>query len=167
MVESHITVPRRFISANHDDDVTVRWGNWAEWAKLDETPEEYARQGKRQFALSYYGKDDPKEDCFFSFATAKLSNLVWDVGGEPGMRFCKFRLGMPREDSMATDGEIYYRTFERGFVAVNPSEEESASANIDSGDVADLFSGDTLVARNGRVSVKLGPGTGRVYLSRR
>ncbi len=163
MVESHITVPRRFISAEDDDDVTVRWGRWEDWLRLAEIPEKYAKQGKRQLALSYYGKDDPKEYAFFSFATAKLSNLIWDVGGESGMRFCKFRLGEPMDAAMQVDGSAYYRRYERGFVVVNPSDLPT-STSVESSKVIDYFTGDALPASKDHVSVSLAPKSGRVYL---
>jgi len=164
MVESHITVPRRFISADHDDDVTVRWGRWDDWLKLARIPEKYEKQGKRQLALSYYGKDDPKEDSFFSFATAKLSNLIWDSGGEPALRFCKFTLGAPIDAEMRIENGIFIRRFERGFVAVNPSK-KPASTQIESGKVTDVFSGTTKAPVRGRLKIGLKPETGRVYLS--
>ncbi len=163
MVESHITVPRRFISADHDDDVTVRWGRWDDWLRLDQIPDEFEKQGKRQLALSYYGKDDPKEDSFFSFATAKLSNLIWDYGGEPALRFCKFTLGAPTDSRMHSENGIFIRRFERGFVAVNPSNKPASTA-IASGKVTDVFSGTTRVPVRGRLKIGLKPETGRVYL---
>lgn len=165
MVESHITVPRRFISAEHDDDVTVRWGDHANWLKLAQIPERFEKQGKRQLALSYYGKDDPVEDAFYSFATAKLSNLIWDVGGPPGMRFCKFKLGMPLDDEMRKENKLLYRRYQNGFVAVNPSDRR-ASASVESGSVVDYFSGNTVAAKSGKTAVELGPQSGRVYLNK-
>ncbi len=163
MVESHVTVPRRYISKDDNDDVTVRWGEWDQWVKLGQMPEVYEARGKRQLALGYYGKDDPKEDAFFSFATAKLSNLIWDVGGEPGLRFCSFRLGAPLEES-ETEGSVHYRRYEGGLVAVNPSDVR-CSASVKTGNLLDRFSGEVLAASGGSVRVELGPGTGRVYTS--
>ena len=163
MLESHITVPRRYISAENDDDITVRWGNWDQWLKLAEMPESWVERGKRQLALGYYGGDDPVDDAFFSFATAKLSNLIWDVGGEPGMRFCRFRLGSPVDPGMVVKEGMYIRRYEEGFVAVNPSD-RLISSSVEYDGVLDHYSGSRIGAVDGGVELEIPPRSGRVYL---
>jgi hypothetical protein len=163
MLESHITVPRKYISPDHDDEVTIRWGNWNQWLDLAVTPEKYIEQGKRQLALAYYGKDDPRDDAFFSFATAKLSNLIWDSGGEPGRRFCKFRLGLPIDASMKEENGIFSRRYERGFVAVNPGT-GVRSSSVESDSVVDYYSGKSISSKGGMVSITIPPESGRIFL---
>ena len=76
---------------------------------------------------STYGNSNILEDAFFCYASARLSGLCWNGGGNlplyapPAAVFYRIQLGKPLTGILQENG-IYYRIFLRGLVAVNPTE---------------------------------------------
>ncbi len=133
---------------------------------------------RRMFVLSYPWNRD---EAFFCYATAKLCNLPWaanlgisdpthsQFGGHFGTypEVVNLRLGAPTivgQYGGEKFGEVYLRSYERGFVVVNPTRQEQTLVlppdmrrNFRDVFANEEMSGDV-------VTLVLTPESGRVYL---
>src|SRR5262249_9093309 len=105
---------------------TERWFDWEKnWHAQGAKLAPLLRAGKQIQALSYVGHTPYgiREDAFFCYATARLAGFVWCAGlpiSNPDTAILyQIRLGPPQGPEQQDHG-VYYRLFERGFVAVNP-----------------------------------------------
>jgi len=115
---------------------TERWFDWHDhWHKSGVELQPFVKAGKQIQCLSYLGHTPygAREDAFFCYATARLAGMVWN-GGRPlsdpeTAILYQIRLGKPLAEEQEENG-VYYRVFERGFVAVNPSKEAKAEITL-------------------------------------
>ena len=166
MVESYMLVPKMFTSPTSNSSVTVTWQTYADWAREAVIPEHYIELGRRLIALPYAGRSVKKADLFFAFAAAKLDNMIWmGHNVRSSGRFCTFRLGRPT-DVKRKRGAVQWRTCERGLVALNPSGRAAATSVPTAWPaLKDVYSGKTVSADRGRLSVHLPAKSGRVFLA--
>jgi len=94
-----------------------------QWRKLTE-------QGHYIAALSYVASGTAyglKNDCFYTYAAARLSGFIWTGGAargdDPRSILYGVKLGAPLGWMFQRCG-VWVRLFERGFVALNPSGEK-------------------------------------------
>ncbi|MBI2301261.1 MAG: hypothetical protein HYU66_20325 [Armatimonadetes bacterium] len=113
-----------------------RWFDWqGHWHKQGVDLQPFLRAGKQIQCLSYLGSTPYgiREDAFFCYATARLAGMVWNGGvslANPDSAILyQIRLGKPLGDEQEEDG-VFYRVFERGFVAVNPNKEAAGTVTI-------------------------------------
>lgn len=133
---------------------------------------------RRTFVLSYPWNRD---EAFFCYATAKLSNLPWSAGlgiSDPthlhfGGHFGTYpelvnlRLGAPmvvNQYGGEKVGEVYMRHYERGFVVVNPTirEQKLVLPPGKRNKFRDVFNYKEY--SSDRITLILQPESGRVYL---
>jgi hypothetical protein len=115
---------------------TERWFDWLTgWHANGEKLQPFIQAGKQIQCLSYTGHTPfgVREDSFYCYASARLGGFVWN-GGQPLSNpdqaiFYQLRLGKPLAEEKQEDG-VFYRVFERGFVALNPSREENGQITI-------------------------------------
>lgn len=113
-----------------------RWFDWHDhWHRCGLELQPFVKAGKQIQCLSYLGHTPygVREDGFFCYASARLAGLVWN-GGTPISNpetaiLYQIRLGRPLTDERQENG-VYYRVFERGFVAVNPNKDAPAHITI-------------------------------------
>lgn len=141
-----------------------------DWARISRAADEwkaYIGSGKAILALSYVrgdGVEERKENAFYAYACAKLSGFLWARYPE----LDGVRMGMPKGDMRVEDG-VYYRLYEKGFVAVNPQADQK---NVDipaEGPypaVLDLYTSAVLEVKDAKLTIRLPAGGGRVYLAR-
>lgn len=144
----------------------VRWHSWdriLQWAK------EWGDGPDQIVALSYIGftPASPREDAFYCYACARLSGFLW---ADWYSKFDSYkdlfalRLGGPT-GKMQQQGPIYYRTFEKGIVAVNPG---SAPATLElpikgCGYMTDQFNGIRVKLTESTLRIEIPAASGRVY----
>ena len=112
-----------------------RMGDWKDWQKKGHDLQPYIRAGKAIQALSFLGFTPYgiRNDAYFSYASARLSGLVWN-GGTPVSNpevadIYRLRLGAPLTDEREENG-VYYRAFERGLVALNPDKNNARAFTV-------------------------------------
>jgi Hypothetical glycosyl hydrolase family 15 len=115
---------------------TDRWFDWrTHWHESGVKLQPFVRAGKQIQCLSYLGHTPygVREDGFFCYATARLAGLVWNGGlplSSPDTAILyQIRLGRPLGDEQEENG-VFFRAFERGFVAVNPDKEKPAQITV-------------------------------------
>ncbi len=113
-----------------------RWIDWhTHWHEQGVQLQPFVKAGKQIQCLSYLGHTPygVREDAFFCYASARLGGFVWNGGlplSNPDTAILyQVRLGQPLGDEQQENG-VFYRVFERGFVAVNPDQEQSAQITI-------------------------------------
>jgi hypothetical protein len=113
-----------------------RWFDWRDhWHKSSVDVQPFVKAGKQIQCLSYLGHTPYgiREDGFFCYASARLAGLVWNGGTalsnpETAILY-QIRLGKPLADEQEENG-VYYRVFERGFVAVNADKEKKGQITV-------------------------------------
>ena len=126
MMESYITT---WVSKE-------RWQDWLKfWHDQGVKLQPFMRAGKQIQALSYLGHTPYgiREDAFYCYASARLGGFVWNGGlslsnPETAILY-QIRLGRPLGDERLENG-VYYRVFERGFVALNPDRNKPAQITV-------------------------------------
>lgn len=129
--------------------------------------QEYAKKGKIVIALSYGESPEMYE---YSYAAVRLFDFYYWVSPPIIDRILDARvldldLGEPLGEHRV-NGSIYYRLYERGLVAVNPSDEE-ASAVIEvpnNWTTLRRIDGSIYRVEGGRLEISLGPEEGLVLL---
>jgi hypothetical protein len=169
MVESHVCVPEWLIRPDSKEKTAMRWGNFALWHRLDETPKQHRDVGKRIVCLPGFGGSklgDLREDAFYCYALGKTHNMIWNAHlGDPTEEFCRFKMGKPLEDECSFQDGIYYRVFEKGAVAVNPDTmERKTGLQVGVEKATDLFRGEPISCRSKVLDVTIPPEGGRIYL---
>lgn len=138
----------------------------------------HAMPPRRMFVLSYPWD---RNEAFFCYATAKLSNLPWAAGlgiSDPNHKkfgghfgtypeLINLRLGAPSDVSQyggEKNGEVYIRRYEAGFVVVNPTRQEQKLIFPLSKrkKYRDVFA--VKESSGNRITLLLPPESGRVYL---
>jgi len=138
--------------------------DWPRIRKAADDWRPYVDRGKAVLALSYVRGDNDeqhKENAFYAYACAKLSGFLWSH--YDGLN--EVRIGMPVGDIRLVGG-VHYRSYEKGFVAVNPGREaETVEIPVNAKEPAfvDVFTGKTLNAKNGRLEIVVPANAGRVY----
>lgn len=146
----------------------TRWHNWdriLQWAK------DWGGGPDQIVALSYIGftPNPPREDAFYCYACAKLSGFLWAdwySKFDDYKDLFSLRLGAP-QGRMHRQGPIYYRVFEHGVVAVNPSSEAASLSLPTPGHyaVVDQFTGKLVELDKSVLRVQIPPESGRVYVT--
>ena len=149
-----------------------RWGDWHEnWNSLDKKLPGVLEAGKQVCCLSYLGHTpySLKEDAFFCYASARLMGFIWTAGGDvlsgdDAEVLYRLRLGAPVGPE-ETQGEVRYRRFQYGLVAVNPTDHgQYLETKSPLSAVYDVYLGREIESREGRLHLGLPPQAGRVYL---
>lgn len=144
----------------------TRWHNWdriLRWAK------DWGDGPDQIVTLSYIGQTSytPREDAFYCYACARLSGFLWAdwySKFDDYKDLFSLRLGNPTT-KLQQHGQVYYRTFEHGIVAVNPGS-ETASLALPLKNVAfvnDQFSAKRVKLLGSTLKVDIPPASGRVY----
>ena len=107
----------------------LRSQTWEQVRPMAEQWRPMTEEGHYIAALSYVGLGTPfglKDDCFYTYAAARLSGFIWTGGAgsgqDPRAVLYAVRLGKPL-GWMYRKAGVWVREFERGFVALNPSGE--------------------------------------------
>jgi len=150
-----------------------RWFDWHDhWLAMGQAMQPHLAAGKSVVALSYLGHTPcgVKEDAYFCYASARLSGFIWAAGGDilndnPARKLCEIRLGKAQAPARQS-GEVYYRLFERGMVAVNPSAQAQTAAigEIPTARLFDLFEEKLLPPDPAAPKVTIPAKSGRVFL---
>ncbi|GEM_PF-4881047 len=163
MLESYVVAPGAQ-ERRHDWETIL---NWAQ--RFRDEP------GRNRFvaALSYIGSESPsdKEDCFYSYACAQLSNFKWTTMQATRTDFVRLLhrawLVVPRGEIESRDG-LWYRHYDRGTVIVNPDLEREAEAWLPLPPgvqrPVELYSGQRLPEKDGQALVRVPPASGRVIV---
>lgn len=153
---------------------TERWFDWHDhWFAMGEALRPHLAAGKGVIALSYLGHTpySIRDDSYFCYASARLSGLIWSAGGDilkdnPARRLYEIRLGRAQGPAQQS-GEVHYRVFERGFVAVNPTDKAEAlsiPSGVPSTGLYDLYEEKGLPVDRAAPTVAIPAQSGRVYL---
>ena len=120
---------------------------------------------------NFQGQAASKEEVFFSYACARLSGFLWSDYfslplNHPARALYKLRLGRLLGDLEEVDG-VYIRRFQRGIVAVNPSEETKPIQirGVQMPKWEDIYGGRAMEARRGSLYTEVPAHAGRVYCS--
>lgn len=151
-----------------------RWFDWHDhWFAMGEALQPHLAAGKCVIALSYLGHTPYgiKEDAYFCYASARLSGLIWSAGGDvlkdnPARRLYQIRLGKAQAPARQSS-EVYYRIFERGMVAVNPTREArrlSVAEGLPCAGLYDLFEDKDLPVAPAAAAIEIPAESGRVFL---
>jgi hypothetical protein len=153
-----------------------RWQDWpGHWHEQGVKLHPFVDAGKQVQALSYLGHTPygVREDAFFYYASARLAGFVWSGGSisDPQTAILyQTRLGPPLGGEQHADG-VYYRLFDRGFVALNPEKQKPAVLNLPAdvtcSHLVDLFAEGTKPLtdlQSGGRHVTIPPFSGRAYL---
>ncbi len=139
------------------------------WDRIRQAADEwkpYVDSGKAVLALSYIGgetREERKENAFYAYACAKLSGFLWAHYSDLN----EVRIGLPTDFIQVEDG-VHYRLYQKGFVAVNPTAQEKTvdiALDKEHSEFLDLYTGEVLRAKDGKLSVNIPADAGRVYLS--
>ena len=147
-------------------------GRWHSWEQVQAWAKAYEQErvnGRVVTALSYIdGQEHPKlDDAYYCYCCALWSGFVW-AGSSDGRVLYRAHLIQPRAERTQRDG-IYYRLYDNGIVAVNPSDQSRSTALplIDTmTEPVDLYSGMALPCNGGEFTVNVPPESGRVYIHR-
>jgi len=150
-----------------------RWFDWHDhWFAMGEAIQPQLAAGKCVIALSYLGHTPYgiKEDAYFCYASARLSGLIWAAGGDilkddPARKLYEIRLGKPQGPARQA-GEVYYRLFERGMVALNPTAQPQTMTlgSSPAASLYDLFDEKELRLDRAAPAVTVPAKSGRVFL---
>ena len=152
-----------------------RWGDWHKfWNQLDEKSAAALKEGKQICCLSYLGHTpySLKDDAFFCYASARLMNLIWTAGGnkladnEANVLY-RIRTGRPVSKKQAAANGIYFRIFQHGMVAVNPTNRDlslQVEHDFPTNGIWDVYNNDQIAQKGGRVRIPIPKQSGRVYV---
>jgi hypothetical protein len=152
-----------------------RWGDWHNrWSRLDERCSGPLKEGKQICCLSYLG-DTPyplKDDAFFCYATARLMNLIWNAGrdilaGNEASVLYRIKTGQPVSKKRVAANGIYFRLFQHGMVAVNPTNRDlglQVEHAFPTPYLWDVYNGNDIEQKGGRVRIAIPKQSGRVYI---
>ncbi|MBU7004995.1 MAG: hypothetical protein HXS50_05470, partial [Theionarchaea archaeon] len=150
-----------------------RWMDWHDqWNAMGKKVARWMERGKTVLALSYLGHThfSLKEDAYFCYCSARLSNFLWSAGGDvlsgdPAEVLYSIRLGDPvgpEEES----GGVHHRYFQRGLVVVNP-EKGASKIRIEGRSnqvIYDLYYEAKIGGPGEGLEVHVPGNSGRVYL---
>lgn len=148
--------------------------NWTREYDLAKRHMDETRTGRIITCLPYIdGKDRPaRDDAFYCFACCKLSGFTWASTTATSLSSLFLRtssmMGQPVSDFVEKDG-IHYRLYEKGLVAVNPSNRNReitlTTEKIPYNPVS-LYDGNWSERADGIVKLALPASSGRVYIGR-
>ncbi len=150
-----------------------RWFDWhSHWNAMGRKTRKHLDQGKAVLALSYLGhtKNPIKDDAYFCYCSARLSGFLWSAGGDvlkgdPAEVLYSIRLGEPLGPEEER-GDVHFRRFERGLVAVNP-EKTAGEVLLEAREgqrVIDVYEDRAVGDWGIQVLVSVPAESGRVYL---
>ena len=151
--------------------------NWAQLKGLAEKYAPYVRNGGGVIALSYFGETETtvKDDAFFSYAAARLSDFIWSdyqtLGGNPATVLYRASLGPSSTSLQAARPDVEYRWYRNGLIVINATDRE-ASATLAAPQqnvirsLADLYDGRDIPVAGGKVVLSVPAQSGRVYQAR-
>lgn len=153
---------------------TDRWGDWHKnWNGLDKK----VPAGKQICCLSYLGDDTKhsfKDDAFFCYASARLMNYIWGAGydiakvkDDRAVRtIAGLTVGQPTSPETVV-GDVHYRLFRYGLVAVNPTDAEKKlelPGGLPTSLLWDVYDEKEVAGDGDRITLTLPSQSGRVYL---
>jgi len=150
-----------------------RTHNWAAVLRAYDQWREFTDAGGSIAPLTYLpARELEKPHAFLAYACAKLCGFQqWTATGEERQdilrQLYRTDTGMPTGPP-ASDGAVYYRPYERALVAGNSAAEPRRVElpwHLDDPRVADLYSGRSLMARDGKLRVELPADSGRIYVT--
>lgn len=164
MVESFMVVPRFLVDPDSDARTTQLWQKWDAWRSATTLPPELAAT-KRQIVLPYFGTDDARDMAFLTYATAKLSNAIWETSYRTaGKEFIGLELGPPVDRSVLVQGGALVRRFALGAVAVNSTDQPTAvDIDLACSQAFDLHAAQRLRLSGQHIKAMLPPQSGRVW----
>ncbi len=139
--------------------------DWEEIYRVSLIAQEYAKRNKIVVALSYGGSKDAE---IYTFAVTRLFDFYYwyatpDLAKIIDAKVLRISLGDPLMEHAKIDG-IYYRLYEKGMVAVNPSSRHySIKIEVPWKELYDL-DGRRYVISKGLLKVDLPPETGLILL---
>lgn len=150
---------------------------WPEMRWVGETHAGAVSHGKLPILLPYIGGVDAasaREAALFGYAYARLYGLLWGdyftasevpAARDFAMQLYQTRIGQPVGDRLE-QGPVLYREFERGLAVLNPSEWPVTVTIPVPADAEynDLGHERALSAQDGRITLELAPGTGRILV---
>lgn len=151
--------------------------NWAQLKELAEKYAPYVKSGGGVIALSYFGETQTtvKDDAFFSYAAARLSDFIWSdyqtLHGDPATVLYRASLGSPSSRLQAANPNVEYRWYRNGLIVINATDRE-ASITLNAPQapafrsLADLYDGRDIPVAGGRVALSVPAQSGRVYEAR-
>lgn len=147
---------------------------WTELKQLAQKYAPYISRGGAVIALSYFGQTGTsvKDDAFFSYAAARLSDFVWSdyqtLGNDPATVLYRADLGVPVTALQTVAPNVEYRWHRQGLIVMNGSHQaaefslarpESRSANA----LHDLYTGTDIRSSAGKLRLTVPAQSGRVY----
>ncbi len=150
-----------------------RTHDWAAVLRAYEQWRDFTDAGGSIAPLTYLPAPELEhEHAFLAWACAKLCGFQqWTGTAEERQdilrQLYRTDTGMP-VGPLESDGPVYFRRYERAVVAGNSAAETVRAElpwELNDPRVADLYSGQLLVARDGRIRVELPPDSGRVYVT--
>ena len=151
--------------------------NWDQLKELRAKYAPYISSGGAVIALSYFGQTQTtvKDDAFFSYAAARLSDFIWSdyqtLGADPATVLYHADLGPPSAAPESAQPGVEYRWYRNGLIVLNATGREASVAlpvprpgAIRS--LADLYDGRELPAAGGKLALSIPAQSGRVYRAR-
>jgi len=162
-----------FVGDEGDLSVLRRREDWPGAARAYEKWRDFTEPGGSIAPLCYHPvREREKDHCFLSYACSKYAGFQqWS--GTARERQDILRLlhridtGRPVEMPIA-EGPVYFRQYERALVVGNSAAQETVAEvpwHLGDPHVVDVYSGEPILARDGRMGVELPPDCGRVYVT--
>ena len=147
--------------------------NWRELKEMARKYAPYIEQGGAVIALSYFGETQStiREDAFFSYAAARLSDFVWSdyqtLNDDPATVLYRARPGPAITALQAVAEDVDFRWYRNGLVVVNGTDREAEFSlkvpDAKANSLSDLYSGTPIPVVNGTVRLSVLAQSGRVY----
>ncbi len=150
-----------------------RTQDWPAVLRAYEQWRDFTEAGGSIAPLTYLpARELEQEHAFLAWACARLCGFQQWTGTASERQDVLRQLyrtdtGMPL-GPLESDGPVYFRRYERALVAGNSANEAvrvELPWELNDARVADLYSGQLLMAREGRLRVELPPDSGRVYVT--
>lgn len=151
-------------------------GRRRSWEQLKATARDYApyiQRGGTVIALSYLGetKTTVKDDAYFCFAAARLSDFIWSdyqtLGDNPATVLYRTHLGSATTP-LSTVSDIDYRWYRDGLVAINGTDQDvtvtiPAPAGWPLRALLDVYEGRSIAASANGIAISVPAQSGRIY----
>lgn len=152
-----------------------KMNEWVELKALGESYSEAVKKGKLPIILSYFDaqpQEVVRDRALYTYAYSHFYGFLWAdwftllaKNQELAKQLYSTRLGTP-VGNVTQSGICYYRVFKNGVAIINPSN-ESTQVKIQlkqSGELADVGYGRSIVPVNGSVSIEMTPDSGRILV---
>ncbi len=163
-----------FVGDEGDLSVLRRYHDWPAVVRAYEGWKDFTDDGGSIAPLVYLPvREREKAHAFLSYACAKLCGFQqWTATARERQdilrQLYRTDTGKP-VGPLEREGPLYYRRYERALVVGNSGTEKARADlpwQLNDPHVADLYAGETRLARGGKLRVELPPDSGRVYVTR-